>query len=402
MTRRVRAGVWLSLLLTAAGGACTEQHDLVAIARSVDACSGEACKPRPDAGSMQIPMDACAGDSCEAPMHADACAEANGCMPPEVDADACADPGGCAAPMQCKTRACSQIADHATFCQSTAPALAVGDSCAGPDKNPSFRYALCIRQGLVTSGELQIDGDVSVDTKAISFGADAHIAGVLRYGGSMAPGADSVTLDARAVEHSEPNCATDPALGFDLDAALHTAEAANDNASIGDPLAKLANITADTTLTLPCGRYLASGLQGAGKLTLHASGNVIVFVKGNVQLENGFVFDAIPDARITLIVSGTLYVKGGFTLGDPTADRHLLVVGNGLVPESSIKQIHFNAGTNVIGGSIYAPTLQLLTTSAPLQVNGAVLVYDANITDKLQIHASSAATLAADSCGLSP
>jgi hypothetical protein len=396
--RHVRGVLWASLLLMAAGVACEEQRDLIAVARNVDACSDDACKPRLDAGPMQQPMDACVGDSCEQPR--DACADANGCSPVvDVDADACADPGGCPSPMQCKSRVCSQTADHAAFCQSTAPAISLGDSCAGPDKNPSFRNALCIREGLVTKGELQVEGDVSVDAAAISFGADAHIAGALRYGGSMGPGVtdSSVTLDARGgVEHSDPNCAVDPALGFDLDSALKAAEASNDNASIGDALAKLANFVGDTSVSLPCGQYVAGGLEGDGKLTLHATGNVIVFVKGNVQLEKGFVIDATANARVTLIVSGSLNVRGGFTLGDPTADRHLLIAGNG-------KQLHFSPGTNVIGGSIYAPTIELLLDpSATLQVNGAVLVRNANINDKLQVRNAASATAAADSCGVSP
>jgi hypothetical protein len=393
----VRAAVWASLLLMAAGVACEEQRDLVALARHDDACSDDACKPPPpDAGPVQMPMDACAGAGCEAPAP-DAC-PANGCMPVEIDADACAEPGGCPIPMQCKSRVCSEVADHAAFCQSTAPSVALGDSCAGPDKNPSFRYALCIRQGLVTKGELQVEGDVSVDATAISFGADAHIAGALRYGGSMPPGSDKgVTFEALGgIEHTDPNCALDPALSFDLDAALLAAEHTNDDASIGDALAKLANFVGDTSVTLPCGQYVAGGLQGDGKLTLHASGNVILFVKGNVQIEKGFTVDATANSRVTLIVSGSLNVRGGFTLGDAKAERHLLIVGNG-------EQIHFSSSTNVIGGSVYAPTIQLLTdSSASLQVNGAVLVRDANINDKLQVRDAKAATTAADSCGVSP
>lgn len=64
------------------------------------------------------------------------------------------------------------------------------------------------------------------------------------------------------------------------------------------------------------------------------------------------------------------------------------------------KQIHFNAGMNLIGGSVYAPTIDLVTnTGAPLQVNGAVLVRKINVGAMLIVRNASAATSAADSCG---
>jgi hypothetical protein len=125
---------------------------------------------------------------------------------------------------------------------------------------------------------------------------------------------------------------------------------------------------------------------------LFAEGNVIVFINGNVQLQKGFSIDAAPEARVTLIVKGSLNVGGGFSLGNTSADRHLLITDNG-------NQIHFNPGINVVGGSLYAPTVQLVTTKgAPLQVNGALLVYDAVIDDTLRVLNLDAATHAAESC----
>lgn len=112
---------------------------------------------RGDPGAV---LDACAGDSCQ-PAPQDACADANGCNNPP--ADACAEPGACPSPMTCKARVCSEATDRASFCTRDAPALALGDSCAHADTNPSFRHGLCSKGGLVTRGELQVEGDVSVD-----------------------------------------------------------------------------------------------------------------------------------------------------------------------------------------------------------------------------------------------
>lgn len=144
---------------------------------------------------------------------------------------------------------------------------------------------------------------------------------------------------------------------LDMELALRMLDDSNNSSAAGAALDKLANFSGDMSVRLPCGRYITTvGIEG-GRLTLYAEGNVLLFVNGNVQLERGFSIDVAPDARVTLIVKGSLNVGGSFSLGNTGDDRHLLIAGNG-------NQIHFNPGMNVVGGSVYAPTVQLVTARA--------------------------------------
>jgi hypothetical protein len=283
----------------------------------------------------------------------------------------------------CVNRACDQLETRTSLCDATAAPLALGDSCASSTSNPSFRFALCSEGGLVTQAPLQIDGDVSVDAKEATFGAEANIDGVLLYAGS----ADTSMLHATFVERTSPNCG----IGAELDVGALVRSFAGDHDNGGEGLDKLHNFTGDMSLTLHCGRYYVAGIAGDGKLTVHVDGNVALFVDGNVDLPSGFVFDAPDPAQVTLVVNGQMNVNG-LVIGDSDADRHWLVIGGG-------PQLHLDSGTNIIGGSLYAPGVQLVT-KASLQVNGVVFVGRAQLDGMLTVHARRAALAAANSCGV--
>lgn len=398
MNRRGHARA-CAVLLALLGAACGVVRDQVADVRSAEHCDaaicGTTCSDPNGCGDNTCRdaaacRDACVGTACDA-----GCTDPAGCnvkdagctgpdCKPQTDSG-CTDAACMPPTTTCVNRACNELKMHGSLCDSTTAPLALGDSCASSTSNPSFRFALCSTGGLVTRAPLQIDGDVSVDAKEANFNAEANIDGVLLYAGT----ADTSMLHASFVEHTAANCGVVNEL--DVSALVHSFASDNDNGS--ENLDKLHNFTGDTSVTLHCGRYYVAGIDGDGKLTVHVDGNVALFVDGNVQLPGGLLVDAPDPARVTLVVNGAMNVNG-LVLGDADADRHLLVIGTG-------PQLHLASGTNVIGGSLYAPGVELVTnTNTPLQVNGVVFVKRAQLDGMLTVHARRTALTAANSCGV--
>ena len=387
-----------AVLLALVSAACGVTRDLVANIRSAEHCDAAICgascsDPNGCADTCRDAAacrDACVGSACDAGCTdpAGCGAKDAGCTGPDCKAQTdagCTDAACMPKATACVNRACNELKTRSGLCDGTATPLALGDNCAASTSNPSFRFALCSEGGVVTQAPLQVDGDVSVDIKEANFNAPANIDGVLLYAGT----ADTSMLHATFVEHTAPNCG----IGSELDIAALVHSFASDNDDGSENLDKLRNFSGDTSVTLHCGRYYVAGIDGDGKLTVHVDGNVALFVDGNVHLPSGFVFDAPDPARVTLVVNGQMNVNG-LVIGDADADRHWLVMGTG-------PQLHFESGMNVIGGTLYAPSVDLVTDkNTPLQVNGAVFVNRVQINGMLTVHARSSALAAANSCGV--
>lgn len=397
--RRVKIARACALSLALLSADCGVVHDQVANVRSAEHCDaaicGTTCNDPNGCGDNSCRdaaacHDACVGSACDA-----GCTDPAGCGPkdagctgpeckPQTDSG-CTDAACMPATTACANRACNELKMRSSLCNSTTAPIALGDNCASSTSNPSFKFALCSKGGLVTQAPLQVDGDVSVDAREASFGANAKIDGVLLYAGTV----DTSMLQATFVERTTPNCANPSEL--DVSTLVHSYASDNDNGS--ENLDKLRNFSGDMSVTLHCGRYYVAGLDGDGKLTLHVDGNVVLFVDGNVHLPSGFVVDAPDPARVTLVVNGEMDVNG-LVVGDADADRHLLVIGTG-------RQLHFESGTNFIGGSLYAPSVELVNdANTPLQVNGVVFVGRAQINGMFTVHARRDALTAANSCGV--
>jgi hypothetical protein len=286
----------------------------------------------------------------------------------------------------CGDRLCDNAPSQGEFCSQDGSLLVLGDSCSSEASNPQFRFALCSRDELVTGAAFHAVGDIAVDGVP-NFGAATSIDGALLYSG-VAPTC-VCSIEATHITQSAANCAR--AMGGLLDIVQTVRERAtdNDNDSAPASLSRLSNVATAMAVTLPCGRYYVPAIEGSGGLTIHALGNLALFVDGRVRLDGGLSIDAPAGARVTLVVNGAFHITGGFKLGDASTARHVLAVAS---------QVFLEGGDNVIGGSVYVPYDQLLLSSGQLTVHGAAFVLNANLQGTTELQYAQDPGLAAQNC----
>lgn len=290
---------------------------------------------------------------------------------------------------ECRSRTCSQLSNQAEFCGSNGSAIALGDVCASSTDNPRFQYALCSRDSLQTQQHLTVRGDVAVDGD-ISIEDTAQVDGTVYFAKSLRESRPAL-LTADRTEHGAARCTPEDGLSLDIAGAVKAHMSDNDNAAASGMIEKLRHFTGDLSVTLPCGRYYVTGLEGDGQVVIRAQGNLALFIDGNVQLERHLRVEAEGEARVSILVNGAFNVAHeGVELGTTADARHLLAV---------TRQVHLESdGQSVIGGVLYAPTSELLVTHK-LSISGAVFVGSGRLFGETTLDFAPAATFAANSCG---
>jgi hypothetical protein len=377
--------LWAFCLSALAVCACAPEKDLVALRRTASLCGDAGCPTSTDAG---CPTCVDAGCSTCTDASYPTCGAADSCM---TDAR-CADAAICRPPAPtgiCSTRACSALSSQAEFCSDTGSAFALGDGCATSNDNPRFRYAICSLDSLQTQQRLSVRGDVAVDGD-VSIEDTANILGTLFYAKTLRQSRPTL-LTAERTERGAPRCTPQDGLQLDIANAVKARANDNDNAAAGGAIERMRHFTGDLSLNLPCGRYYVTGLEGTGQVVIHAQGNLALFIDGNVQLERHLRIEAEGTARISVLVSGAFNVAHeGVQLGQLADARHLLAVA---------RQVHLESdGESVIGGALYAPASELLSTHK-LSASGALFVGSARLFGETDLDYAPAATFAADSCG---
>jgi hypothetical protein len=365
---------------------CERQVDLVALrhaAQSCDAsgtCPSVATDSKEDAGKPA--EGSCDGPDCS--MREPPPSEPN---PPCGGAPACAPPKD--EPVErCETRSCA-VADGAdSFCSSDGTVLALGDSCESDDSNPQFRYALCSQTDLIVKAPLQVNGDVAVD-RDVSLTADVMVEGELRYVRSYYANGANITETQGRLQSQQQVCTLPDALSVDVAALVAARASDNDNDRAVDQLALLNRWSGQQSVTLPCGRYHLNEMDGDGSMTVNVTGNVALFVDGGISAKQGLTIRAAPSARVSLVVNGSVHVIGGFSLGELSDARHLLLAA---------AQINLEQGKNTIGGVLYQQSQELLLVNATLDVNGAVFAYRAQLEGATSVTLAQATAVAAESC----
>ncbi|HET8937964.1 MAG TPA: hypothetical protein VFN67_31185 [Polyangiales bacterium] len=381
--------VLASLCMCASAG-CERQLDLVALRHNTErscampgTCPDSAAK---DAGRAPEP-DCDATNTCTSEQQpAEPGTEpAQTAKPPCAGAPACSPPP--AVVERCETRVCESSAQSDNFCTGDGAVLTLGDGCATQDKNPEFRFALCSETDLIVKAPLHVTGSVAVDSIA-SLSADVQIEGDLRYGRlQYEPGTPE------AVTHStmqaSTTCTLPSSLSLDVAQIVKAHASDNDNDQASEDIARLARWSGEQSITLPCGRYYLSEIDGDGSMTVNAMGNVVVFVDGGVSAKQGLHFRAATGARVSLVVKGSVHVIGGLQLGELSDARHLLLAGG---------QIHLEQGKNTIGGVLYSQTEDVLLVNGTLDVKGALFAHRAQLEGATSVVHAPAEALAADSC----
>lgn len=380
----------LVLAWLCASAGCERQLDLVALrhntARGCDASGTCPETSTKDAG--RTPEPSCdATNTCVPEQPPDPGKEPEQtAQPPCAGAPACSPPPPIVE--QCDTRVCASTSQSDDFCAGDGLVLTLGDGCENQDTNPEFRYALCSETDLIVKAPLHVTGSVAVDNIA-SLSAEVQVDGDLRYGRVQYPpgGAEA---KARSTVQSTTTCVLPSTLDLDVALTVQARATDNDNAQASEELSRLARWTGEQSITLPCGRYYLSEIDGGGgSMTVNATGNVALFVDGGVSAKQGLQIRATPSARVSLVVNGSVHVIGGFQLGELADARHLLLAAS---------QIHLEQGKNTIGGVLYAQTEDVLLVNGTLDVNGAVFAHRAQLEGATNVVHAPAAATATESC----
>ncbi|HTU59181.1 MAG TPA: hypothetical protein VMF89_12120, partial [Polyangiales bacterium] len=242
--------------------ACERQLDLVALRHTATCEASSTCPEPPERDSGREPNPSCdATNSCEQ-------TEPD---PPSQPAPPCPGAPGCAPAQEpevierCETRVCATTTQSDAFCGGDGLIFALGDGCESEDSNPEFRYALCSETDLIVKAPLQVTGSAAVDN-TVTLSSEVMVDGELRYAGSLHE-IDGGKLTASSTIQAQPTCALPEALRADVAGSVQGRANDNDNELALDQLALLSQWTGQQSVTLPCGRYHLSEIDGAGSMT---------------------------------------------------------------------------------------------------------------------------------------
>ncbi len=265
------------------------------------------------------------------------------------------------------------------------------------------------RTGWTVSDELRIGSELHLAGRLagndVAVDADAWVGGgvdldSLTVGGVLTvPDGDAVVVDSLTTggEATGPVTVAEPcACGEDaiVDVASFVAGYAttNDNDAIALAPDALANVSTETTLELPCGRFYLDSVAATAPLTIRVSGRVALFIGGTVTAND--TFEVIPegDAEVDVFVAGDVTGAGEFSVGtaDAPARARLYVGGNGTVNLSA---------STTFAGNLYAPRAELVT-AGDVEIFGAAFVRRLSAAGSIDIHYDTAILEAGDDCDI--
>jgi hypothetical protein len=263
---------------------------------------------------------------------------------------------------------------------------------------------------ITTTAAMVVDGDLHAEgelhpSPSLTVQGDAWMAGGVQTGGDVTVGGTlhvpaSATLDVAGMRNfgapdgtpfsvAPPcDCNLDPFV--DIAGVVATYRANNDDMALGIGPHQLANVQADTTLSLPCGRIYFDTIAGQAAIHLTATGRVAIFVGGDLSTSD-FTIDTLPGAEVDLFVAGSMTVSGAFQVGDPANPaRGRTYVGG---PTVNLQ------GVSTLDGNLYAPNATLTLGTAPTVVFGALFIGSLSSQSDLTIHYDTAVgTMATSSC----
>jgi hypothetical protein len=256
---------------------------------------------------------------------------------------------------------------------------------------------------LDVAGDLDCGGALGRPNSTVAVTGSARIAGnvnvaSMTVGGTLtsSPGA-SVPAEPTVIAQSRQTATVSvPApctcSGIDVPALIATHAAANHDDDIGLSPRALTSVSGDQTLELPCGRFYLDEISGngAGTVTVRATGRAALFIGGNVTLGQSLIIDVRPGAELDLFVRGSFQVSGAIHLGDPAQPRALRMY---LAAGGSLSL----AGGSLLAGNLWAPKADL-ASSGPLEVFGALVVNRINSAAQVVLHYDRAVAFAADGC----
>jgi hypothetical protein len=280
--------------------------------------------------------------------------------------DACIT-ADCKAAPSCAARSCSTATDQRQFCLESTQLVSVGDHCG---TSPVFGFAVCTCTDFVTSAAFSVDGPastaVAIDGE-LRVDRDVSLAASVRVGQTLHSSAGTVPMITNGLlEHAAKSCACQPSEVFDVAAEVAKHRTDNDNTPTLSGSDALASLSVARDLDLTCGRYYLSRIAGKGPLRLRVHGRVMLFVAGNIELDDALLVALDPGAQLAWFIADNVRVAGRLELSAPdgAASVHVVVGGSGTI----------DLGSEVtLVGSVYAPGAELVTR-ARFELNGALFV----------------------------
>jgi hypothetical protein len=254
---------------------------------------------------------------------------------------------------------------------------------------------------LQVSGDLAVAGTLGRPASVLAVDGGARIGGdvdvaALTVGGALTSPAGTVALGAISASSrvtapvtvpAPCRCAPDQLLDVAAVVAAHGAD--NHDAAIGLSPDALADVRADVTLELPCGRFYLSRIQASGgaAVTLRATGRTALFIGGNVTLDGLLTVEVQPGAELDLFVTGNLNLRGDARLGDATRPGalRLYLASLGAV----------NLASGVLAGNLWAPGSDL---TPPADAFGAVVVSHLLVPSTVAVHRDRSVDVAGAAC----
>jgi cytoskeletal protein CcmA (bactofilin family) len=223
-------------------------------------------------------------------------------------------------------------------------------------------------------GDADVGGNITL--------ADLTVTGTLRVpaGASIAvSGTQSTGALVREPVDVPLPCACDAPDLIDVAGLVAVHAGDNDNAAIGLDPAALSNFAADTTLTLPCGRFYLERVQSnEGSLTLAVTGHAAVFLREAITLGRSLTIDLASGGELDLFIADHINVAGDVRIGLPDAPSRVRVYVGGA---GSINM----SAASVLAADLYAP-LTDLSFSAGTEIFGAAFVGRLLTAGPVRIH----------------
>ena len=168
--------------------------------------------------------------------------------------------------------------------------------------------------------------NVSVATGAVGRDVvvvgNANASGAFRVGGAVRTSQASMVsgfTSAGGVVRGTPMVAApcDCSSPVDVGAIVTFFSGVSDNAARGVSPTALTG-TANTTLTLECGRYLFQGITSTGITRVRTRGRVVIAIDGDVTTSNSF--ELVPEAgsQVDVFIRGNLTLSNNASVGDAT------------------------------------------------------------------------------------
>ena len=250
-------------------------------------------------------------------------------------------------------------------------------------------------RSLRSGGIVLIDADAHVAGDAY---LTASISGILRVDGilhmppnvgvdpaSMVP-ESSILREAVSIP---PPCDCDPSFA-NLNTAVASAVAVNDNGVVGLPMNALASLQTTTGVNVTCGVYVLSSIDAAQSLIFTVRGRALVAVTGDVILRGGMMVSLDPGAELDLLIGGRLMVSGSGAVGSTAPARFRIWV-------AGTDSVVFD-GAPAVGAMIRAPQAAV-TASTGLRLSGGLVAGSVMAGGEVDVHFDEAILSAGTSCG---